>query len=91
MGTCRSANSRNPIKDVSVQLNVTDQHSRDEEANQVQVPPDIVDDRITGDVIDNEGDNVTLTCIAKGKLNPRGVVKTTKKSRSGTKIFKKWQ
>ncbi|KAK4014459.1 hypothetical protein OUZ56_026982 [Daphnia magna] len=86
-----STNSRNLIKDVSVQLNVTDQHSRDEEANQVQVPPDIVDDRITGDVIDNEGDNVTLTCIVKGKLNPRGVVKTTKKSRSGTKIFKKWQ
>lgn len=49
----------------------TDQHSRDEEANQVEVPPDIVDDRITGDVIDNEGDNVTLKCIAKGKPNPR--------------------
>jgi hypothetical protein len=38
---------------------------------QVQVPPDIVDDRSTSDVTVNEGDNVTLTCTATGKPAPR--------------------
>ncbi|XP_057381220.1 neural cell adhesion molecule 1-A-like isoform X2 [Daphnia carinata] len=38
---------------------------------QVQVPPDIVDDRSTSDVTVNEGDNVTLTCTATGKPTPR--------------------
>ena len=37
------------------------------------VPPDIMDDASTSDVTVNEGDNVTLTCVAKGKThyNPR--------------------
>ena len=38
---------------------------------QVQVPPDIVDERSTSDVTVNEGDNVTLTCTATGKPAPR--------------------
>ena len=39
---------------------------------QVQVPPDIDDDQSTGsDVTANEGDNVTLTCVARGKPAPR--------------------
>lgn len=39
---------------------------------QVQVPPDIDDDQSTGsDVTANEGDNVTLTCVARGKPTPR--------------------
>ena len=38
---------------------------------QVQVPPDIVDERSTSDVTVNEGDNVTLTCTATGKPTPR--------------------
>ncbi|XP_046656226.1 lachesin-like isoform X2 [Daphnia pulicaria] len=38
---------------------------------QVQVPPDIIDDRSTSDVTVNEGDNVTLTCTATGKPAPR--------------------
>ena len=38
---------------------------------QVQVPPDIVDEASTSDVTVNEGDNVTLTCVAKGKPAPR--------------------
>lgn len=38
---------------------------------QVQVPPDILDEASTSDVTVNEGDNVTLTCVAKGKPSPR--------------------
>lgn len=39
----------------------------------LSVPPDIMDDASTSDVTVNEGDNVTLTCVAKGKthFNPR--------------------
>jgi len=37
----------------------------------VQVPPDIIDDESTSDMTVNEGDNVTLTCRAKGKPEPK--------------------
>ena len=39
---------------------------------QVQVPPDIDDQQSTAsDITANEGDNVTLTCVARGKPAPR--------------------
>lgn len=34
----------------------------------VTVPPDILDEASTSDVTVNEGDNVTLTCVAKGEM-----------------------
>jgi len=37
----------------------------------VQVPPDVIDEESTSDMTVNEGDNVTLTCRAKGKPEPK--------------------
>jgi len=35
------------------------------------VPPDVIDEESTSDMTVNEGDNVTLTCRAKGKPEPK--------------------
>lgn len=37
----------------------------------IAVPPDVIDEESTSDMTVNEGDNVTLTCRAKGKPEPK--------------------